>query len=219
MKSSVQLFSILIATIMLSGCPIIISHEHHSCNMAVNDDVANDNVCHNQNQSIDETATDETTTELTANKNFMPTTNYQTIGEYTEQLVAVLIDKSTKHDFDRPIAVPPFMFLATEETYSQRLAVEIPENIIASFRDQHVVVAEYRLTPPLPDDTLPYEDIMDSLVDSQKFGYVLKGTIRNNPHGVTVFVKIIELDTQGVIASASKHIPQYMLSHREHTAP
>lgn len=168
---------------------------------------------------LDSNSNSDSDSEIVKTRAFFPTANYQTIGEYTEQIVAVLLDKSAEHNFDRPIAVPPFMSLISEETYSGHLAIELPESIIANLRDEDVYVAEYRLTPPLPENELPYEDIIESLIESQKFGYVLKGTIRNNPHGVTVFVKIIQLDTQAVIASASKHLPQYMISHRANVAP
>ena len=226
MKTSMQLFSILVTTIMLSGCPIIISHEHHSCNMGDTEASDDSSVCKSESQismgsesQSDSDSDSDSDSEIVKTRAFFPTTNYQTIGEYTEQIVAELLDKSADHNFDLPIAVPPFMSLISEETYSGHLAIELPENIIADLRNQDVYVAEYRLTPPLPENDLPYEDIMESLIDSQNFGYVLKGTIRNNPHGVTVFVKIIQLNSQAVIASASKHLPQYMLSHRANVAP
>ncbi len=146
-------------------------------------------------------------------KGFNPPVNYQTISEYTEQLVAVLVDKSRGHEFDAPIAVPPFLSFVSETAYSDKLALEIPESIIANLHNEQLQAAEYKLTPPLPDDDLPYASMVKSLKKSQKFGYVLKGTIRQNPHGVTLFVKIIELETEAVIASTAKHLPQYMWNY------
>ncbi len=206
MKKLMQILSILSVTTILSGCPIIITHEAHDCPVMESKE--------SNNGSCAEMVTNEPKAIVAVeSKTFSPSVNYQTIGEYTEQMVAVLLDKSAGHNFERPIAVPPFMYLVSEETYSQKLAVEIPENIIADLRSENLLVSEYRLTPPLPEDNIPYEDIIESIEESQKFGYVLKGTIRSNPHGVTVFVKIIQLDTQAVVASASKHLPQYILLH------
>lgn len=142
---------------------------------------------------------------------FKPGTNFQTLGEYTEQMAFVLYNKLSVSEVEKLIAVPAFVSLLPENAHNEKLTVDLPEFFIADMQNIGLPVAEYKLTREAGNRQKAFTDVFDELQSSQKFGYVLKGTMRNNNNGIMLYVKIINLEKNTVIASTSKLLPNYLI--------
>ncbi|WP_448567988.1 FlgO family outer membrane protein [Thalassotalea ganghwensis] len=145
---------------------------------------------------------------------FSPSTNFQQLGEYTEQMVYVIFDKLSVQSLEKTIAVPPFITWVPEMVVNGPLNVELAELFIADMQNIGLPVAEnvltYADTSVNTDflNTIPYIQVNDDI------GYVLKGTIRKNQQGITVYAKVIDVESKAVIAATSKLIPHYMIAQQ-----
>lgn len=110
------------------------------------------------------------------------------------------------------IAVPPFLSLADELPNQQAMTRDLPEFFIADLQNIGFPVAEYQLTHDSINSHEDFNELVESLKFSQKFGYLLKGTIRTSDIGVMLYVKVIDLNSELVVASTSKLIPQYLIA-------
>lgn len=142
---------------------------------------------------------------------YAPTTNFQSLAEYSEQMAYVLKQKLTKQELNKSIAVPPFLSLVPHYQQSTILTKDLPEFFIADLQNAGLPVAEYQLTPKINQES-DYHDLYNDLQDSESFGYVLKGTVRPATNGVMLYVKIIDLQDKTVIASTAKQLPAYLVS-------
>ena len=143
---------------------------------------------------------------------FTPQVNFQTLGEYTEQMVHVLHNKLSVEKVSDIIAVPPFLSLTDTLPNQDALTRDLPEFFIADLQNIGFPVAEYHLTNDGIKTNEDFNELVSDLKFSQKFGFLLKGTIRPNDNGVMLYVKVIDLETELVIASTSKLLPNYLIA-------
>lgn len=143
---------------------------------------------------------------------FAPSTNFQQLGEYTEQMVYVIFDKISLQNIDKTIAVPPFISWAPGLSVNGPLNIELAELFIADMQNMGLPVAENVLTYADANTTNDYLNTIPYIQVNDDIGYVLKGTIRENEQGVMVYAKIINVETKAVIAATSKLIPHYLVA-------
>lgn len=141
---------------------------------------------------------------------FEPGTNFQTINEYTEQMVHVLFQKISQKNIEKSIAVPPFISIPAIQNGNQELNVSVAEAFIVEMQNIGLPVAEFILTNSSANENSDFLSYIEEIAGSQHFGYVLKGTMRERKHGIMVHAKIINVETKKVIASTSKVLPKYL---------
>jgi len=143
---------------------------------------------------------------------FKPGTNFQTINEYTEQMVHVLFQKISVQNIEKSIAVPPFISIPYIKKGNKQLNVSVAEAFIVDMQNIGLPVTEFILTNTADNEQTNFISYIEDLAGSQHFGYVLKGTIREREQGTMLHVKIIDVETKQVIASTSKLLPKYLVS-------
>ncbi|MGB1199484.1 MAG: FlgO family outer membrane protein [Thalassotalea sp.] len=145
------------------------------------------------------------------NKNtlFQPNINFQSLGEYTEQMVYVIYKKISVNPVEKLIAVPPFISSPPNEG---KLAIELAELFIADMQNIGLPVAENILTYSESNEEANYLNTVAYIQNNEDVGYILKGTIRENNKGIIIYAKIINVESKAVIASTSKLIPHYLLN-------
>lgn len=124
---------------------------------------------------------------------FKPDSSFQTINEYTEQMVHVLYQKVSQQNIDKAIGVLPFVSLSSTGEKSQKSNTSVAEAFVADMQNMGIPVSEFIIS------------------NSSDFDYVLKGTMKERRDGTMVYAKIINLETKEVIASTSKFLPNYLL--------
>lgn len=203
MKISIRNISLLLIVFLTASCSMI---EKDTSRLCANDDG-------DFYKCEDVTLTAEVKVEEKRDANlFKPGTNFQTINEYTEQMVHVLFKKVSEKNIEKPIAVPPFISISSTPGTNQELNVSVAEAFIVEMQNIGLPVAEFILTNSTEHEQTNFLSYIEELAGSQHFGYVLKGTMRERKHGTMVHAKIINVETKKVIASTSKILPNYLVS-------
>lgn len=199
MKISINNLSLLLITLLTTSCTMINENSNRLCA----DDDGNFYQCE-ELLLMDKEKKSETNL-------FKPGTNFQTINEYTEQMVHVLFQKISQKNIEQAIAVPPFIYLSSTEEDNQ-LNTGIAEAFVVDMQNIGLPVAEFALTNASDEEQRDFLSYLEALSESPNFGYVLKGTMRERGHGTMIYAKIINVKTKKVIASTSKFLPKYLAS-------
>ena len=201
MKISIRNFSLLLTVLLTTSCSMIEESSTRLC--------ANDEGDFYKCEDITLIAQKEETRDSNL---FKPSTNFQTINEYTEQMVHVLYQKVSVQNIEKAIAVPPFISIPYTKEGSKQLNVSVAEAFVVDMQNIGLPVAEFILTNSSDNEQTNFISYIEELAGSQHFGYVLKGTIREREQGTMIHAKIINVETKMVIASTSKFIPKYLVS-------
>jgi TolB-like protein len=201
MKNSIKNFSLTLIVLLTASCSMMEKSSSRLC--------ADDEGDFYQCEDITLIANKE---EKRDSNLFKPGTNFQTINEYTEQMVHVLFQKLSLQNIEKSIAVPPFISIPYTKEGNKQLNVSVAEAFVVDMQNIGLPVAEFILTNSTENEQTNFISYIEELAGSQHFGYVLKGTIREREHGSMIHAKIINVETKKVIASTSKFLPNYLVS-------
>jgi len=205
MKILIKNVSVVFIVLLTASCSMMEKSASRLC--------ADDEGDFHQCKDITLSAKNSVNKEYTRDANlFKPGTNFQTINEYTEQMVYVLFQKLSLQTIEKSIAVPPFISIPYTNTGNKQLNVSVAEAFVVDMQNIGLPVAEFILTNSSENEQTNFISYIEELAGSQHFGYVLKGTIREKQHGAMIHAKIINVETKKVIASTSKFLPNYLVS-------
>jgi len=210
MNKTVLIFVSLSLLALLTSCSMV-----NEVMMTITPKESNERLCANDNgdfypcQDMDILPSK---TVSTHKGSFQPGTNFQTLGDYTEQMVHVLFNKLSVAGVEKSIAVPPFLSLLSMERVNSNLTVDLAEFFVADMQNVGLPVAEYVSTYSYPEDNIDYLSFISEVEGNENFGYILKGTMRESKNGIMLHVKIIDMNNKSVIASTSKLLPNYFIS-------
>lgn len=214
---SIKYILTILLLIMTASCSM---NQISSFDFGLNDNDKSkktERICANDNGDFDTCDELNSSTQVNINKKnikaelFQPGNNFQSLGEYTEQMVYVIFDKLSLQQVDKSIAVPPFISLLPETSSNGQLNIELAELFVADMHNIGLPVAENILTYSDPSDKSDFLNTIAYIQNNEEVGYILKGTIRENDKGVMVYAKIINVESKAIIASTSKLIPHYLL--------
>jgi TolB-like protein len=201
MKISIRNFSLLLTILLTTSCSMIEESSTRLC--------ANDEGDFYKCEDITLIAKKEETQDSNL---FKPSTNFQTINEYTEQMVHTLYQKVSLQNIEKAIAVPPFISLPYTKEANQQFNVSVAEAFAVDMQNIGFPVAEFILTNASENEQTNFLSYIEELAGSQHFGYILKGTMRERENGTMIHAKIIDVETKKVIASTSKFLPKYLVN-------
>jgi TolB-like protein len=142
---------------------------------------------------------------------FQSERSFQTINEYTEQMVYQLSKKLSTKKIERTIMVPPFASLSNIHTSNPHLAVDIAEAFIIDLQNIGLPASELLVANTSIDYQADYLTYLDELSGNDDIGYIVKGTMRETANGVMLYARVINVNNRKVIASASKLLPFYLI--------
>ncbi len=144
-------------------------------------------------------------------KDFQSERSFQTLSEYTEQMVYQLNKKVSDRNFERTIIVPPFTSLSAISSSNPHLAIDLAEAFIIDMQNIGLPTAELLVANTSTDYQADYLIYLEESSASDDIGYIVKGTMRETKNGVMIYARIIEIDSRKVIASTSKLLPFYLI--------
>jgi TolB-like protein len=142
---------------------------------------------------------------------FQSTRSFQTLNEYTEQMVHQLSKKLSGHEINKLIMVPPFVALSPFESSNDYLSVDIAEAFIVDMQCAGFPTAELIVANISDDYEADYLTYLDESIDNSDVGYVVKGSMRKTVNGIMIYAKVIDLKSKKVIASTNKLLPLYLI--------
>jgi TolB-like protein len=151
--------------------------------------------------------------ENTKNKShdFQSEHSFQSINEYTEQMVYQLNKKLLSHDIERTIMVPPFASLSGVGSSNSHLAVDLAEAFLIDMQNIGLPASELLVANTSIDYQADYLTYLDQLSGREDIGYIVKGTMRETANGIMIYARVIEIESKKVIASTSKLLPFYLV--------
>jgi len=144
-------------------------------------------------------------------KDFQSERSFQTISEYTEQMVYQLNKKVSNRNFERTIIVPPFSALSAIDSSNPQLAVDLAEAFIIDMQNVGLPTAELLVANTSTDFQADYLTYIEESSASDDIGFIVKGTMRETKNGVMLYARIIDIDSRKVIASTKKLLPFYLI--------
>jgi TolB-like protein len=142
---------------------------------------------------------------------FQSERSFQSLSEYTEQMVHQLNKKVSNRKFDKTIIVPPFSALSPINSSNPQLAVDLAEAFIIDMQNAGLPTAELLIANTSTEFQADYLTYIEESSASDDIGYIVKGTMRETKSGVMLYARIIEIDSRKVIASTSKLLPFYLI--------
>jgi TolB-like protein len=200
MKISMRFFSLVLSILLASGCSTVgVGEAERLCA----DDNGNFYQCIDINVSPIETENQS--------YDFQSQRSFQTINQYTEQMVYRLHQKLTRKKITKSIIVPPFVSLSVIETSKPHLAIDIAEAFILDMQNIGLPTAELLVANTSNDYQADYLIYLEESSGNDDIGYVLKGTMRETANGIMIYTRVIEIESKKVVASTSKLLPLYLI--------
>ena len=201
MKTLIQAYSLLLVTLLATGCSAI----DDSTRLCANDKG-------DFYECVDVGLVQEIT-ESTEEKNhdFQSARSFQTINEYTEQMVYRLHQKLSSKKIEKSIVVPPFVSLSAIGTSNPNLAIDLAEAFIINMQNIGLPTAELLLANISIDHKTDYAIYLEESSGNGDIGYVLKGTMRKTSNGIMIYARVIDIESKKVIASVAKLLPLYLI--------
>ncbi|NMH61295.1 hypothetical protein HCJ96_14790 [Alteromonas sp. MYP5] len=146
---------------------------------------------------------------------FYPRQTHKKVADYASQLVMQLMDKAMGLNINELVGVTSFVRLNTALTDTTILGNQLAEHLITELQAYGVGVIDFKVTDGI--SITPHGDIAMSrsgerLAQSVKMDHVLTGTMIEDSRGVRVNARIVNVDSKRVIASASIHIPAFIVT-------
>jgi TolB-like protein len=196
---SSRAYSLLLITLLATGCSTV----DNSTRLCANDKgdfyQCNDAVF----------VPEDTKTE---SHDFQSDRSFQTINEYTEQMVYRLHQKLSKKQIAKSIIVPPFVSLSAIRSTNPHLAVDLAEAFIIDMQNIGLPAAELLVANTSTDYQADYLTYLEQSSGNDEIGYVLKGTMRKTVNGIMIYARVIEIESKQVIASTAKLLPFYLIN-------
>lgn len=140
--------------------------------------------------------------------------HFQVLGEYTEQMATDLQHDLNDIVIDGPIVVASFVYLDSSLQTSGQLGNQLAEYFINDLQQIGLPVSDHKLTGTLNVNSkgdFVFSRDANQIWDPIDIGYVFAGTMHKNSRGVMVNARLMNFKTKGVLASASKLIPNILL--------
>ncbi|ABG39826.1 hypothetical protein Patl_1300 [Paraglaciecola sp. T6c] len=137
--------------------------------------------------------------------------NSQLLSEYIEKLTIDLKHSLGEETVSSPIAVTTFVNL-DPTVDSSILGIHLSEYFTNELKNVGLPVSDYTGSGFIKVNTSGAFAIPKRVEQKHEIGYVLTGSLIQDPRGTMVNVRVISLQTNSVVASNSKLIPSMVTS-------
>lgn len=153
---------------------------------------------------------------------FSPSITHKPLNDYADQLAMTLMSGSAQMTTDQLIGIASFVRFNRSLRQTTILGNQLSEYLIAELQHYGLGIVDFKLANTL--DVTPNGDLMLSregmrLAKRMEMDHVLTGTLVEQPRGVMVNARIIELNQQRVVASASIFVPSFVVTSLVPEAP
>lgn len=144
---------------------------------------------------------------------FRPGFTYKSVQDYAAQLAMELMRNRHGLSPDARVGVSSFVKLDRTLQNTTILGNQLAEYFISEIQQQGLSVIDHKLMPALQvtsrGDIAFSRDVMQ-LSQQQMMDHVLSGTLIEKPNGVFVNARIISVNTNRVVSSATLLIPNFV---------
>ncbi len=146
---------------------------------------------------------------------FYPRQTHKRVVDYASQLAMELMERAMGLGADELVGVTSFVRLNTSLTDTTILGNQLAEYLIAELQSYGVGVIDFKVTDGIK--VTPHGDIAMSrggerMAQSVQMDHILTGTMVEGPRGVRINARIVTVASKRVVASASIHIPAFVVT-------
>lgn len=153
---------------------------------------------------------------------FSPDITHKALNDYAASLAMALMDGSVQVNTEQLIGIASFVRFNRSLRETTILGNQLSEYLIAELQQYGLGVVDFKLANTL--DVTAYGDLALSregrrIAKRMEMDHVLTGTLVEQPRGVSVNARIISIEKQRVVASASVFIPSFVVTSLVPMAP
>lgn len=167
-------------------------------------------------ENIDGAQVNESVTVLPSPaQNFRPTYTYKGVEDYAAQLAMELVKNGNGLDSRAMIGVSSFVRLDESLQNTTVLGNQLAEYSISEIQQFGLNVIDYKLMPAIMvkrNGDLAFSRDVSELSSKSGLNHILSGTLIEKRNGVFVNARIIEVESNRVIATASVLIPNFVIN-------
>ncbi|MCW8108317.1 FlgO family outer membrane protein [Alteromonas ponticola] len=146
---------------------------------------------------------------------FYPRQTHKKVADYASQLAMELMDKAMGLNTEELVGITSFVRLNTALNDTTILGNQLAELLMTELQAYGVGVVDFKVTDGIR--VTPRGDIAMSrsgkrLAQSVQMDHILTGTMIEDSRGVRVNARIVTVSSKRVVASASVHIPAFIVT-------
>ncbi len=142
--------------------------------------------------------------------------SHKTLSDYAEQITMQLMSKAKYLTPESQLGIASFVTLDSSLRRPTVLGNKIAESFISEVQAYGVSVVDHKVLPYIEvsqaGDFVFKRGVEAGMGPNSNMQYVLTGTLQQYERGVQVNARIVDLDSQVVIASAKGIIPHFVVS-------
>lgn len=138
--------------------------------------------------------------------------NYQLLGNYVSRMASELVRNLHPHYYVKPIGVASFVNLDSTLERTNLAGNQIAEEFITEIRQLGLPVIDYKLTGHIrvtANGDFAFSRDAHQLRKKVGMNSVLTGTLVWHEGGLTINARIIDLETNAILAANKGHIPYF----------
>jgi TolB-like protein len=148
-------------------------------------------------------------------KLFIPEEHFVLVKDYAQQVAFDLYNKLSTGKRMGAIAVASYVQFDSTLDTTNALGNQMAEFLMTEMQSLGMPLADHKLTGKIrvnPDGDSVFSRDLSQLKQSQDIMYVLSGTMIVNSNGVVLNSRIVNLESNRIVASNSKLLPSWLIS-------
>lgn len=140
---------------------------------------------------------------------FNPKLNFVLLNEYVEQM-AMDLHHNLQGQMITPVAITSFVTLDSTLKNASLLGNQLSEYFITELKNVGIPVSEHKVTGAIevtPNGDFAMSRDLYELNPELDINYVLTGTLIENKRGTVINARVVSLQDNSVVASATKLVP------------
>lgn len=211
MKNVIKLIAAAVATSFLVGCETTyVSNNKKYCL----DDRGTYIECGLIHLEKEKTIYDNHQVSTSDSKLFIPDEHFIVIKDYAEQIAFDLFQKMSHMQSLGSISITSYVQFDSTLGNTNALGNQLAELLMTEMQGLGLPVTDHKLTGQIkisPDGDFAMSRDLMNLKQNQNISYVLTGTMIKSPNGVLISSRVIDLQSNQVIASNSKTLPDWLI--------
>ncbi|MCW8092579.1 FlgO family outer membrane protein [Alteromonas sp. ASW11-130] len=146
---------------------------------------------------------------------FQPRQTHKKVVDYASQLAMELVDRAMGLSTSELVGVTSFVRLNTSLSDTTILGNQLSEYLISELQAYGIGVIDFKVTDGIkvtPRGDIAMDRSGKRLVESVRLDHILTGTMIEDARGVRVNARIVAVKSKRVVASASIHIPAFVVT-------
>ncbi len=146
---------------------------------------------------------------------FYPRQTHKRVVDYASQLAMELMDNAMGLNTNELVGVTSFVRLNTSLSDTTILGNQLAEYLITELQAYGVGVLDFKVTDGIrvtPRGDIAMSRSGERMAQSVQMDHILTGTMVEDPRGVRINARIVAVNSKRVVASASIHIPAFVVT-------